>query len=48
LHDVQYSLVADLNVYGKDLYRPELFVRAFAPVERFDPMVDGVRIYRRD
>ena len=43
-----YSMVADLNVYGMDLYRPELLFRVFAPVPRFDPMVDGVRIYRRD
>jgi hypothetical protein len=42
-----YLLVADLNVYGHDMFRPELFSRTFTPITGFNPMVDGIRIYER-
>jgi hypothetical protein len=44
---IQYPLVATLNVYGRDLFRPELLQRIFRPLPGFDPSVDGVRIYKR-
>jgi hypothetical protein len=35
------------DIYGQDLYKPELFSHSFRAVRDFDPMVDGIRIYRR-
>jgi hypothetical protein len=44
---IQYPLVATLDVYGRDAFRPEMFLRSFRPITGFDPMVDGIRIYKR-
>ncbi len=44
---ISYPEVATLNVFGRDLFRPELFMRIFRPLPGFDPAVYGVRIYKR-
>lgn len=47
-HGIVYRPVAFLPVYGKDLTRPELFLRSFEPVGMTDPEIEGVWIVRRD
>jgi hypothetical protein len=43
----KYEMVKLIDIYGQDLYKPELFSHSFRAVRDFDPMVDGIRIYRR-
>jgi len=44
---VSYQRVANIPVFWKDLYRPELFWRTFVPVTGFNPDRDGVNILKR-
>jgi hypothetical protein len=41
-----YQRIAQLNVWGHDAFRPELFLRTFLPV-KFDPQTQGVLIFRK-
>ena len=43
-----YRVEEVLNVFWKDLYRPELFWRRFEPVRNFDPQKgEGIYIFKR-
>jgi hypothetical protein len=42
-----YEHVATINIFWKDLYRPELFWRTFRPIERFNPDWEAIQIFRR-
>jgi hypothetical protein len=44
---VGYSPVKRFDVFWKDLYRPELFLRRFKPVESFDPETQAVYVFSR-
>ncbi len=46
-NDVKYELVEPINVYFRDMYRPELFWRVFEAPPAFDQRTHGVSIYRR-
>ncbi|MDD5350701.1 MAG: glycosyltransferase family 39 protein [Chthoniobacteraceae bacterium] len=43
----KYKLDTVLNVYWKDMYRPELFWRSFVPVRGFNPNTEAVYIFKR-
>jgi hypothetical protein len=45
--DVSYQRVATIDVFWKDLYRPELFWRTFQPITNFDPNSQAVYIFQR-
>ena len=45
--DIDYAPAAMIPVFYKDMYRPELFWHAFAPVEGFDPNDQAVYIFKR-
>ena len=40
-----FSLVARIDVYWEDLYRPEFFWRSFTPITKFDRELEAVFIY---
>jgi len=42
-----YTEAANLHVFWKDLYRPELFWRSFTPIKDFNPQSDGIFIFHR-
>jgi hypothetical protein len=42
-----YERVATINVFWKDLYRPELFWRTFRPIRDFDPSRDGIQVFKK-
>ncbi len=42
-----YEHVGTVDVFWKDLYRPELFMRAFEPVKGYDPQGGAVYILKR-
>jgi hypothetical protein len=44
---VSYDRVAMIDVFWKDLYRPELFWRSFEPITNFDPNSQAIYIFRR-
>lgn len=44
---VEYRELAILDVFWKDLHRPELFWRTFTPITRFDPTREGVIIFQK-
>ena len=43
-----YDVAARIDVPWKDVYRPELFWRAFAPLKKFNADLDGIIILRRE
>jgi hypothetical protein len=45
--DVSYKQVATINVFWKDLYRPELIWRTFQPITDFDSKTQAVYIFQR-
>jgi hypothetical protein len=45
--DVSYRQVARIDVFWKDLYRPELMWRSFEPITNFDPNSQAVYIFQR-
>ena len=45
--DVSYKQVATINVFWRDLYRPELIWRTFQPITNFDPAKQAVYIFQR-
>lgn len=45
--DVFYEPVALLDVFWKDLYRPEILWRCFEAVRNFDPQYHGIYILKR-
>jgi hypothetical protein len=45
--DVSYKQVATINVFWKDLYRPELIWRTFQPISNFDPKTQAVYVFQR-
>lgn len=44
---VEYRPAAKLEVFWRDLYRPELFWRTFVPIENYDRERDAVFIFKR-
>lgn len=46
-YPVNYTRIEVINVFWKDLYRPELFWRRFEPITGFDPQQYGVSIFKR-
>lgn len=44
---VRYEHIATLEHFWKDLYRPELFWRTFAPISHFDPKQDAIYIFKK-
>ncbi len=42
-----YALEAALNVYWRDFYRPELALRSFETLRKFNPDADGIYIFKR-
>jgi len=44
---VRYDRVAELPVFWKDVYRPEVFWRTFSSIVQFDESVEGIFIYAR-
>jgi hypothetical protein len=47
LDRASYDQSEVLNVFWLDVHRPELFWHGFEPIEGFDPMRYGVRVFRR-
>jgi len=45
--DVTYEQVATINVFWRDLYRPELFWHIFKPITNFDTNSQAVYIFQR-
>jgi hypothetical protein len=45
--DCYYTKLATLDTYWRDMYRPELFLRAFAAHGAFDPEIDGIQIFHK-
>jgi hypothetical protein len=45
--DVSYERVATINVFWRDLYRPELFWHFFEPITNFNPNSEAVYIFQR-
>jgi hypothetical protein len=43
----EYRPVAKLDVFWKDLYRPELFWRTFSPITNYNKDRDVVFIFKR-
>jgi hypothetical protein len=44
---LEYKKTAELPVFWKETYRPEIFWRSFATVEEFDPAAEGIYVYER-
>lgn len=44
---VHYERIETLDIYWKDLYRPELFWRTFRPIVGFDPAIEGIQIFKK-
>jgi len=44
---LEYKKTAELPVFWKEAYRPEIFWRSFATVEEFDPAAEGIYVYER-
>jgi hypothetical protein len=44
---VAYELAANLPVFGREAYRPELFWRSFGEIAGFDKKREGIRLFRR-
>jgi len=42
-----YALEAALNVYWRDFYRPELALRRFETLLKFNPDADGIYVFKR-
>jgi hypothetical protein len=42
-----YEEIYRINTFWKDLYRPELFWRAFKPITGFDPETQAIYIFKR-
>ena len=49
IHRVPFECahVESIPTPGRDFYRPELFWRRFEPIEQFDPVEQGIHIYKR-
>jgi hypothetical protein len=52
LHDgesagIEYKQIETLEIYWRDLYRPELFARTFKPITQFDRNLEAIYIFRR-
>ncbi|XHR28595.1 MAG: ArnT family glycosyltransferase [Chthoniobacteraceae bacterium] len=47
LPGVFYEPVTVLNVFWRDLYRPELLWRLFDPVTNFDPEINGIQLLKK-
>ena len=45
--NLDYILTDTLPVYWNDSTRPELFIRSFKPIEKYNPKTEAVQIYRR-
>lgn len=45
--DVKYTQVATIDIFWKDLYRPELFWRTFSQVKGYDPKSQAIYIFKR-
>jgi len=45
--EVKYQQVAAINVFWRDLYRPELFWHVFEPITGFDPKTQAIYILKR-
>ena len=43
----EYRPLPPLNCFGRDLYRPELFLRVFKPITNFDPTTQVIYIFQR-
>jgi hypothetical protein len=46
-HNVRYAQTALLDVFWKDLYRPELFWRTFKPISGYDKKSQAIYIFQR-
>jgi hypothetical protein len=44
---VNYKMVALLNVFWRDLYRPEIYWRKFETTTDFDPKSEAVYIFQK-
>ena len=44
---VRYAPIKEIDVFWKDLYRPELFLRRFSPVGSFDKETEAIHIFSR-
>jgi hypothetical protein len=42
-----YAHVQNIPTPGRDFYRPELYWHRFEPLEQFDPVEQGIHIYKR-
>jgi hypothetical protein len=42
----KYQQIDTLDFYWRDLYRPELFWRAFTPVKNFNPQTDAIYVFK--
>ena len=45
--DVSYAHEATIDIFWKDLYRPELFWRSFEPVTGYDPNSQAIYVFKR-
>jgi len=46
-NNADYRLVASIDVFWKDMYRPELFWRTFTPIKRDPTQKTAIYIYKR-
>jgi hypothetical protein len=44
---VNYAQVATIDIFWKDLYRPELFWRTFEAVKGYDPKTQAIYVFKR-
>jgi hypothetical protein len=44
--EIQYSLVASLDFFWKDMHRPELFWRAFGPITTYDRRSEAIYVFK--
>jgi hypothetical protein len=45
--DVSYKKIKTIDVFWRDLYRPEIIWRTFKPITDFDPQTQAVYIFQR-